>query len=281
MTVHSVTASLMILATTTALSSDAMQKPIPQASADPVTQTMTAMRLLSTFVVDQRRREGGFRLADGKLHAAREVLGPQLAVQSPNLTLDGWGHPLWYRAGRGVHEVISYGADGRADQNYDNQNLYAGRYQPIIDALDSRNDLVLIDGRFVRRPFGSRSREFATINAINAIYSASASFAVDNNRFPGSAVVFKPVSEIVADLVPVYIHDMPVNDGWGRPLLYSSNTATFILASFGEDGIPESSYYTDLLCGLAPFDPGPSVVEGGDVVQICGAFTTWPRGTEP
>ena len=67
MTVHSVTASLMILATTTALSSDAMQKSIPQASADPVTQTMTTMRLLSTFVVDQRRREGDHQCRSAEL----------------------------------------------------------------------------------------------------------------------------------------------------------------------------------------------------------------------
>lgn len=280
MTAHRNSACLMILLATTAFSSDVMQKPVSQVLGDPTTQTMTAMRLLSTFLVDQRRRDGEFRLADGKLHPAGDVLGPQLAVQAPILTLDGWGHPLWYRAGRAVHEVISYGADGRADQNYDSQKLYAGRYQPIVDTPDARNDLILIDGRFVRRPFGPRIREFATINAINVIFIASASFAVDNNHYPGSAREFRPVSELAAELVPVYIPELPLNDGWGRPLMYSSIPGSFMLASFGENGVPEVTYYTDLPCNLLGFGEG-TIQDGGDVVQACGDFVNWPRGTEP
>ena len=66
------------------------------------------------------------------------------------------------------------------DQTYENQNLYLGRFRPVVDAPDLRNDLVLIDGRFVKRPFDSRGREFETINAINAIFIASASYAVDS-----------------------------------------------------------------------------------------------------
>ena len=176
--------------------------------------------------------------------------------------------------------VNSYGADGSADLNYDNQILYAGRYQPIVDAPDPRNDLVLIDGRFVRRPFGSRNPEFETINAINAIFIASGSFAVDNNRYPGNAPEFRPVSELAAELEPNYIPELPLNDGWGRPLLYSSLPGAFVLASYGENGIPEVAYYTDLPCNLLSFGE-LRIEDGADIVQTCGVFVNWPRGTEP
>jgi len=249
-------------------------------TSDPVAQTMTTMRMVSTLLVDQQRREGGYPLADGGLHRVQDVLGPQPGTQTAKLTRDGWGHPLWYRAGLATHELISYGADGSADLNYDHQGLYAGRYQRIVDAPDPRNDLVLIDGRFVRRPFGLRTREFETINSINAIFIASASFAVDNNGYPGNAAEFRPVSELAAELAPIYIPELPMNDGWGRPLLYSSRPGAFVLASYGENGAPEVAYYTDLPCNLLTFGE-LRIEEGADVVQTCGVFVNWPRGTEP
>jgi hypothetical protein len=272
--------ALLIVATTTTFASGASAKPVSSAQADPVALTMTTMRILSTVLVDDQRRDGDFPFADGKLHRVQDALDPQSGTPIAKLTRDGWNHPMWYRAGHGVHELISFGADGRADQDYENQNLYSGRYQPILDAPDPRNDLVLVDGRFVRRPFGSRTSECGTINAMNVIYTAAASFAVDNNRYPGNAADFRPVSELTSDLVPTYIEELPLNDGWGRPLLYATQPGNFVLASYGANGVPEVAYYIDLPCNLLMF--GPTTIEdGGDVVQACGIFVNWPRGTEP
>ncbi|MBZ5638568.1 MAG: type II secretion system protein GspG [Acidobacteriia bacterium] len=281
MTMRGAGAALVILVTSTAYSSSGAPAPVSSITVDPVAQTMGTMRIVSTLLVDQQRREGVFPLADSRFHRVQDALGPQPGIQAAKLARDGWGHPLWYRAVRGTHQLISYGADGSADQNYDDQNLYAARFQPVVDAPDPRNDLVLIDARFVRRPFGSRSREFETINAINAIFIASASFAIDNNRYPGSAAEFRPVSELAAELAPTYIQDLPLNDGWGRPLVYASHAGTFVLASFGENGVPEVAYYTDLPCNLQAFGGEVTIDEGGDVVQVCGVFANWPRGTEP
>jgi hypothetical protein len=121
----------------------------------------------------------------------------------------------------------------------------------------------------------------ATINSINAIYQAAASYAVDYNRYPGSASAFSPVTELIPELVPIYIPDLPTVDGWGRPLLYSNIRGMLHLVSFGEDGQPDRQYYPDTACGIDYPGDGPSSKEGGDTVQACGIITNWPRGTEP
>lgn len=251
------------------------------APVDPVALTMSRMRVASTLLLDELRTTGTYPLADGKLYPLRNALGQGLGEPSPNEFRDAWGHSILYRATREVHQLISYGADGRADEDYAAQHLYSGRFQAIVDAPDAGNDLVLKNGRFVRRPFGNHAREFMTINSINAIFVASSSFAVDYNRYPGNAPVLTPVSSLAVDLAPVYIPELPTEDGWGRPILYSNNGATFMLVSFGEDGLQDEIYYQDLDCGLGLFDERFSSGEGGDVVQACGRFARSPRGTEP
>jgi len=195
--------------------------------------------------------------------------------------LDGWGRPLRVRAVRGVHQVISFGADGAADTDYDAALLYAARWWRITDASEPGADLVLVDGRFVKRPFGDRRREFETVNAMNAIYVAAASYAVDANHYPGETSGLQPVAALEAELVPVYIRDLPRVDGWGRALLYSSSGQRFQLVSYGTDGAPDIFWYDQMTCDRGWVDPGPSPVDGGDIIQMCGEFAYWSRGLEP
>lgn len=281
MPVQRIAALLIVLATTTSLVVGEPPRAMAAVPDDPVAQTMKAMRVLSTLLIDEQRQGGGFPLADGQLHRVKDALGSENCARAARPCRDGWGHPIWYRAIGAAHQLISYGADGTADQVYENLNLYNGRFRTVVDTPDPRNDLVLIDGRFVKRPFGSRGREFETINAINAIFIGSASYAVDNNRYPGDAAEFRPVSELAAELAPTYIHDVPLNDGWGHPLLYASRPGAFILASYGENGVPETAYYTDLPCNLQALGGETTIEEGGDILQVCGVFASWPRGTEP
>ncbi len=247
---------------------------------DSVTLAMREMRVISTLLDDQRRIQGTYPRADGTLHPLREVLTPGVAWRAPVTVNDFWGHPIWYRANGETYQLISYGSDGIPDEDYAQQGLYSGRHAPIVESPASTGDLVLSGGRFVRRSFTGRAREIATINSINAIYQAAASFAVDYNHYPGSTSSFSPVTELMTELVPIYISDLPTLDGWGRPLLYSNIRGMLRLVSFGEDGQPDRQYYPDAVCGIDDPD-GPSTKEGGDTVQACGVFTNWPRGTEP
>ncbi len=249
---------------------------------DPVQRTMTTMRLIGTQIEDLHRNTGILPAADGELRTVRVVLsmGP-VATESHAEYSDGWGRPVRYRANAQSYELISYGGDGRPDRDYASQRLFPGRFSEILEATTASADLVLVDGRFTQRPFGSRTAAFETINGINRLFMASASFAVDNNRYPGSTTGFVPVSELAADLVPVYMQDLPTHDGWGRPLLYFASASSFVLASFGVDGQPDRTYYPDLACGMPLNEEGPSRTEGGDVMQFCGRFAFWPKGTEP
>jgi hypothetical protein len=248
---------------------------------DFVVLAMREMRVVSSLLEDQRRVQGTYPAADGEFHPLREVLTPGVGGRAPLTVNDVWGHPIWYRANSDTHQLISYGPDGIPDEDYAQQRLHSGRYAPIVEPPVPTGDLVLIGGRFVRRPFSGRFREMATINAINAIFIAAASFAVDYNHYPGSTSSFSPVTELIPELVPVYLAELPTLDGWGRPLLYSNVHGSLWLVSLGEDGQPDHQYYPELTCGLQLFGEGPSGDDGGDAVQACGEFRYWPRGSEP
>jgi len=239
---------------------------------------MREMRILSMILEDQRRLLGVYPAADGEFHRLRDVLEPGAAGRVTLIFKDVWGHPIWYRANAEVHQLVSYGSDGIPDEDYAAQRLHAWPHAPIVESPTSGGDLVLLGGRFVRRPFAGLAREMATINAINAIFAAAAPYAVDYYHYPGSASSFSSVTELIPEMVPVYIQDLPALDGWGRQILYANVRGSFWLVSFGEDGLPDRQYLLDLPCGL---EDGPSIEPGGDVVQTCGVLRHWPRGTEP
>ena len=247
---------------------------------DPAALTMREMRIVSAILEDQRRMLGTYPAADGEFHRLLDVLEPDAAGRGGLRVKDVWGHPVWYRANDHTHQLISYGSDGIPDQDYARQGLYVARHLTVVESHPPRGDLVLMGGRFIRRPFVGRGREMATINSINAIFIAAASYAVDYNHYPGSAASFSPVTELIPELVPVYIAELPTLDGWGRPLLYANVRGSLWLIGLGEDGQPDHEYYPDLTCGLGYFGSYPPVEKGGDVVQGCGAFTIWPQGTE-
>ncbi len=238
---------------------------------------MREMRIVSTILEDQRRIMGTYPAADGRFHRLRDVLEPGAAGRGSLTFKDVWGHPIWYRANAEIHQLISYGSDGVPDENYAAQRLHAWPHAPIVES-PVPGDLVLLGGRFVRRPFTGVAREMASINAI---FSAAASYAVDYGAYPGAASTFSPVTELITDLVPIYIEDLPALDGWGRPILYANVRGSLWLISFGEDGLPDREYYPDLTCGLAYYGEGSSIEAGGDVVQACGVLRHWPRGAEP
>lgn len=280
MTTALLVSMLMLTAPPAQMLPSSRREPVPP-RLDAVAVSMTKMRLASTLVTETWHRTGAYPLADGDLHLLADAVRGEPLGLNRGAWLDGWGRPLRYRALRGVHQVVSYGSDGVADTDYGSSLLYAGRWWQVTDAAEAGADLVLVDGRFVKRPFGDKRREFETVNAINAIYLASASFAVDNNRFPGDSGALVPVAALEADLVPVYMQELPKLDGWGRPLLYSNATQRFQLASYGEDGAPDIFWYDQMTCDHGWWDPGPSPGDGGDIVQMCGEWAYWSRGVEP
>lgn len=247
-----------------------------------VAESMLDMRLMGALLEAYRLEFGTYPADDGQLRSLKAVLKREPEVYRQQVKdNDAWGTPLQYRANEGSYQLISFGADRHPERRYEMQPIRPGQFSEITEAGDETSDLVLIDGRFVQRPFSGQDPAFITINAMNRIFVAAAAFAVDNNRFPGDTSDFVPVAELASDLVPVFAAEVPDQDGWGKPLLYFSNGASFVLASFGADAEPDRTYYPDLACGLPWYDAGPGPGDAADIVQANGQFAHWPKGTEP
>jgi hypothetical protein len=250
------------------------------AAADPVSETMVRMRLAATVVESWHLEHGAYPFADEKLRPLPAVVRSLTHSSLRTIEHDAWGSPLLYRANERAYEIISLGTDRRLSEDHSTRPLHNRSVAPIEDTTVEEDDLIFADGRFVQRPFGDRRPAFVTINAMNAIFGAAAAFAIDNNRYPGDGYQFAPVAELASALVPVYLQDMPTDDGWGRPLLYTRYGGAFILASFGSDGVQDRTYYPDLPCGLLRFDESVSAASGADLIQVCGRWLFRPSGTE-
>ncbi len=248
---------------------------------EPVAQTMSSMRLAGFALEAYRRERGTYPLADGEIRSLAEIvmaLDPSLAARSA--VIDAWGHPILFRAKPSVYQLISKGSDGQADVEYADQLLYPGRKQQIADATRDGADSIMVDGRFLQRPFGDKAAAFATVNAINSIVTAAESYAVDYNFYPNTGGTWAPVAVLEPHLVPIYLQKLPELDGWNRSLRVVSDGTSLTLASYGADGTPDIPYYSDLPCGVWD-DAGPSAAPGADIVHSCGRFTNWVAGTEP
>ncbi len=247
-----------------------------------VESTMVVMRLAGTLLQEYAHEFGTYPSADGEIRPLVAVLTTDRQSGSHRVALeDAWGRPLLYRASACCYQLVSLGADGRPELDYKTLPLFPSDRAEIIEAIDANGDLVLVNGHFVRRPFGPARAAIKTINSMNVIAMAMMCYAIDNNRYAGTSTSFALVSELAADLVPFYVPELPTRDGWGHPILYFSTGATFGLASFGPDGKPDRTYYTDLASGIPWNDEGPSADAGADVVFANGRFVNWPTGVEP
>lgn len=65
-----------------------------------------------------------------------------------------------------------------------------------------------------------------------------------------------------------YMEEVPTNDGWGNPLVYSAEAATFTLISYGSDGDPGPDPPTQWM--FEPYEV--------DIVMVDSLFTQGPRG---
>ena len=85
-----------------------------------------------------------------------------------------------------------------------------------------------------------------------------------HGRYPPSRT--DRVGDIRADLEPAFIARLPVTDGWGAPILYSSSGETYELRSLGSDRVHDG-----LMTGH--FDG-----YRGDIVVSNGQFGRQPHG---
>jgi len=125
-----------------------------------------------------------------------------------------------------------------------------------------------------------RGKQKRTMSDMRALATAVEAYAVDNNVYPLPTTcqpgLYTTAGTVVdtgsfSRLTPTYIAQPPKQDGWGRFIRYSVDTAgnNYNIASPGRDG----TFMTTLVCGT-------TTDFNDDIVYADGTFIQWPEGTQ-
>lgn len=125
-----------------------------------------------------------------------------------------------------------------------------------------------------------KAKQKRTMADIRNLGTAVVSFSVDEGGPPPAG----SIEELAGLLVPLYIREVPMNDGWGRPLRYecwngepgAETCAHFALASAGRDGEWEYASLRD----YAPPEPFSANDYDRDIVYGDGFFIRWPQAPD-
>jgi hypothetical protein len=115
-------------------------------------------------------------------------------------------------------------------------------------------------------------RQFTTVVEIRRITTAIAAFVKEQGHPPAQLSEEPFASDYGGKAGGV--KDTYAKDGWGRPLYYYSNSRTYVLASFGRDGLPDAQRSV----------PGRSMTEidfDSDMVWVGDGFAQTPRRIDP
>ncbi|GEM_PF-1628150 len=128
----------------------------------------------------------------------------------------------------------------------------------------------------------TRSKQKKTMADIREIAVLWEARAVDIRAYnaagftmPGAPIT---AAQMKTMLVPTYAKDLPVNDGWGRPLEFSADAGvgsatpaqTYCIRSPGADGRYSGSSYAG----------GPTTDPDCDIVYTSGSFIVYPDGVQ-
>lgn len=119
-----------------------------------------------------------------------------------------------------------------------------------------------------------RGKQKRTMADIRSSATAVEAYAVDNATYPGPTEDWVSADWLSDSLAPVYIRMLPVEDGWGRPILYWSNGESYLLVSPGRDGELERDWAAE------PAEERTTSTFAADIVFGDGAFVQWPEGKQ-
>lgn len=109
-----------------------------------------------------------------------------------------------------------------------------------------------------------RGKQKRTMADLRSMGTAVESYAVDANVYP----VASTAATLATVVEPIYIKNMPEEDGWGGTFQVDSSTVTYTLYSFGKDG-------TGTDCA--------NLLTTTFIDQICfidGQFVRYPEGAQ-
>ena len=112
-----------------------------------------------------------------------------------------------------------------------------------------------------------RGRQSSTLSDIRALGTALERYAADHNRYPAA----EEISQLKTVLVPAYIKELPIRDGWRHPLVFEVDDqgSTYTLRSPGKDG-----KFQDEAADMTTHD------FSADIVYSDGIFLQRPSGQQ-
>jgi general secretion pathway protein G len=194
---------------------------------------------------------------------------------------DGWGNRLLVgsldeelalvsKGQNGVAETIDRNREGSDDDDSPGRG----------DRPADHDDMILVVGERVENgPRTLLSRQRRTLADMRSIATAVESFAIDNDVYPLQGGGLRTLDGSRPDVEPLYIRTLPLEDGWGNPYLYWSDSLTYVLVSAGADGVFEPRWRE--LAPLEAIQPGPTKDPNADVVFANGQFVEWPGDGYP
>jgi hypothetical protein len=108
---------------------------------------------------------------------------------------------------------------------------------------------------------GTSQRAWRSWKALNAAADAVAAMQQATGKLPAAG----SFEDVARQLEPTHARDLPRVDGWGRPLEYVTDGATWELASRGAFGEP------------GPVSLGPVRAYADDLVLASGGIMSWPE----
>jgi type II secretion system protein G len=132
-----------------------------------------------------------------------------------------------------------------------------------------------------------RAKQKRTMGDMRSIGTAAEAYSIDYNAYPPSAAGSIPVlyggityptdfshtvgSKLQTYVSPTYIRVMPLKDGWGNAIIYTTNASNqdYGIVSAAKDGALAS-----------PATSGPTSNFNTDIVFSDGQFTVYPEGVQ-
>jgi general secretion pathway protein G len=119
-----------------------------------------------------------------------------------------------------------------------------------------------------------RGKQKRTMADLRSVGTAVEEYAIDNSFYPNVASESDIVgSNLETSVEPIYIRNVPVEDGWGWNMRYVSDTTMYTCGSLAKDGSSGGSLTLDGSGGqMTDFDC--------DIIFSGGSFIQWPEGTQ-
>ena len=119
-----------------------------------------------------------------------------------------------------------------------------------------------------------RGKQKRTMADMRSVGTSVEEYAIDNSFYPNLASEADIAgSALEASVEPIYIRNVPTNDGWGFAMRYVSDTTIYTVGSLGKDG---SSGGSLTVSGSG----GPTQDFDCDIIFSSGSFIQWPEGTQ-